>query len=112
MLRSAGLLLCAATVGAAWTVSYYVLTSAGRYGFHPVVSAGVTVVTDGEAAADRVLPLQDVNVCPTDRGQRDANDRLARTWPRSFDVFDPDVIRAMEHGRAHFASRVRLGRPI
>jgi hypothetical protein len=46
MLVLAGaLLVSAATVGAASTISYYLLTSAGRYGSHPVISAVVTVVT-------------------------------------------------------------------
>ena len=59
------------------------------------------LMPDDQPRPDRVLPFDDMQVRPANRGRRDPDQRLARPgmWPRN--VFHADVARAMEHRGAH-----------
>jgi hypothetical protein len=59
------------------------------------------LVADHQSRADGVLAAQDVEVGSADRGQRDANDRVADARPRAFHLLHTEIVRAVKHGRAH-----------
>lgn len=59
------------------------------------------LMPDHEPRPDRILPFDNIQVRPADRGRRDPDQRLARPGVRPRDVFHADVARAVEHRGAH-----------
>jgi len=65
------------------------------------------LVTDDQAAFDRILAADNVQIGSADRRQRDANYRFADSCPWTFNFLDANVVHAMENSGPHLPTSGR-----
>ena len=69
------------------------------------------LVAERQAWADRVLALDDVDVGPADRRERDPDEGLARTGPRSLDLLDVELLGRVKDVGPHGVDRDHVRSP-